>query len=126
MTKLTARQEQILELLLGDEHLGAREIAARLGVSRNAVYQQIAALKKKGAIPEGFTPTGEVRVQLGRTSEREHGGVENQQVGAEELMRRLTGRVAPGPDNAALDVIRELVAMNKQLVDVVERLSARS
>ena len=53
---LTDRQREIKELL--DQNLGAREIAEELGISRNAVYQQLQRLRNAGALPPGFTPTG--------------------------------------------------------------------
>lgn len=53
---MTPRQRQVLAML--SEGLTVREVAARLGVSRNAIYQHIDALKRQGALDPGFTPTG--------------------------------------------------------------------
>jgi predicted ArsR family transcriptional regulator len=53
---MTNRQQQVLALL--SEGLSARQIAEHLGVSRNAVYQHIDALKNLGALDPDYTPTG--------------------------------------------------------------------
>lgn len=55
-TTLTPRQREIKTLL--DRGMGAREIANELGVSRNAVYQQIQRLRKNGILDSNYTPTG--------------------------------------------------------------------
>lgn len=48
---LTERQQEVLALV--KEGVGAREIGLRLGITRNAVYQQINRLKKHGQLPDG-------------------------------------------------------------------------
>lgn len=53
---LTERQQQIKDLL--DAGVPAREVGEKLGITRNAVYQQIAAMRKKGALPLSYTPGG--------------------------------------------------------------------
>lgn len=57
MTNLTERQQQVKDLL--DQGIQAREIGERLGISRNAVYQTIARLKKYGVLESDFTASGE-------------------------------------------------------------------
>lgn len=96
MTTLTKRQQEIKDLLAADK--GAVEVATELGISRNAVYQQIAAMRKKGALDPNWTPSGETRVPAGATI---HGS-------------------AP---EASMDVIAMLVRQNGQLLDVVARLT---
>lgn len=66
--QLTARQREIKELL--DQGMGAREIAKKLGITRNAVYQQIQALRRLGAIAPDFTPTGQPLRELGAPKQR--------------------------------------------------------
>ncbi len=56
MAKLTPRQQQVKDAL--SEHKQAREIAEELGISRNAVYQQIQRLRRIGELDFDFTPTG--------------------------------------------------------------------
>lgn len=56
MAQLTDRQREIKKRL--DKGMGAREIAADLGISRNAVYQQIQRMRRYGELDPGFTPTG--------------------------------------------------------------------
>lgn len=53
---LTDRQREIKERL--DAGMGAREIAQQLGISRNAVYQQIQRMRRNGVLEAEFTPTG--------------------------------------------------------------------
>lgn len=57
MTQLTERQREIKKLLI--KGMGAREIAEELGITRNAVYQQIQRLRRNGELDPGFTPTGQ-------------------------------------------------------------------
>jgi len=64
MTELTDRQAEILALLNAGEK--ATKIADQLGITRNAVYQQIQAIKRKGALDHAFTPSGELRVPAGQ------------------------------------------------------------
>lgn len=54
---LTDRQREIKELL--DQGLGAREIGDELGISRNAVYQQIQRMRKHGNLSAQYTPSGQ-------------------------------------------------------------------
>lgn len=58
--EITARQQEVLDLL--DSGKKVREIGEDLGITRNAVYQQIQALKKKGLLKPEYTQTGEIRV----------------------------------------------------------------
>jgi transposase-like protein len=56
-TELTKRQQEVLERL----ELGypVKRIATDIGVSRNAVYQTIERLRRHGALPEAYTPSGQ-------------------------------------------------------------------
>jgi len=63
MSEPTDRQAEILALL--NEGMKARAIGEKLGISRNAVYQQIQALKRKGMLDAAYTPSGEVRTPAG-------------------------------------------------------------
>lgn len=38
--------------------MSAREIGKELDISRNAVYQQIQSLRRKGVLEQGYTPSG--------------------------------------------------------------------
>jgi DNA-binding CsgD family transcriptional regulator len=56
-SELTKRQREVLERLeLG---MSAKRIATDIGVSRNAVYQTIDRLRRQGAVPETYTPSGQ-------------------------------------------------------------------
>lgn len=57
MAQLTDRQREIKKRLI--KGMGAREIANELGISRNAVYQQIQRMRRYGELDPGFTPTGQ-------------------------------------------------------------------
>jgi hypothetical protein len=56
-TELTKRQQEVLERL----ELGypVKRIATDIGVSRNAVYQTIERLRRHGALPDAYTPSGQ-------------------------------------------------------------------
>jgi transposase-like protein len=54
---LTERQRQIKTRL--ENGMGAREVADELGISRNAVYQQIQRMRHHGDLPSGYTPSGQ-------------------------------------------------------------------
>ena len=55
--ELTKRQAEVLERLeLG---MSAKKIATDIGVSRNAVYQTIERLRRAGAVPDAYTPSGQ-------------------------------------------------------------------
>jgi len=56
-TRLTPRQKAIKERL--DKGMQAREIAADLEITRNAVYQQIQRGRRQGWLPADYTPTGQ-------------------------------------------------------------------
>lgn len=54
---MTDRQREIKNLL--DQGHGAREIGEVLGISRNAVYQQIQRMRKHGHLAASYTPSGQ-------------------------------------------------------------------
>jgi len=56
-SQLTKRQREVLERLeLG---MSAKRIATDIGVTRNAVYQTIERLRRQGAVPDTYTPSGQ-------------------------------------------------------------------
>jgi hypothetical protein len=60
---MTKRQREVLERLeLG---MTVKQIATDTGVTRAAVYQMIERLRRQGAVPEGFTPSGVQPRRLG-------------------------------------------------------------
>lgn len=54
---LTKRQREVLERL--EMGFPVKKIATDVGVSRNAVYQTIDRLRRQGALPETYTPSGQ-------------------------------------------------------------------
>jgi DNA-binding CsgD family transcriptional regulator len=54
---LTKRQTEVLERL--EQGYPVKKIARDIGVSRNAVYQTIDRLRRAGALPEAYTPSGQ-------------------------------------------------------------------
>lgn len=116
---LTPRQTEIADLL--GQEVPVREIADRLGITRNAVYAQIKVLKDKGALDPHWTQSGEVR--LNPSSRR-----------SQEILEYVTGGPRPDDGNGAtagaLEVIERLTeqntlltAQNGRLLDMVDRLS---
>lgn len=67
VVQLTERQREIKDRL--DQGMGAREIAEDLGVTRNAVYQQIQRLRGYGELEADFTPTGQPLRETGATKQ---------------------------------------------------------
>jgi DNA-binding CsgD family transcriptional regulator len=53
---LTKRQSEVLERL--EQGISVKRIARDMGVTRNAVYQTIERLRRQGALPEAYTPSG--------------------------------------------------------------------
>lgn len=53
---MTDRQREIKQLL--DRGKQAREIGVEMGISRNAVYQQIQRMRRNGVLPSSYTPSG--------------------------------------------------------------------
>ena len=66
--ELTKRQQEVLDRL--EQGRAVKEIAADIGVSRNAVYQQIERLRRQGALAETYTPSGQPprRLDLGNAT----------------------------------------------------------
>ncbi len=54
---LTERQDQIKTRL--ENGMRAQEVADELGISRNAVYQQIQRMRHHGDLPSNYTPSGQ-------------------------------------------------------------------
>jgi len=54
---LTKRQTEVLERL--EQGFPVKKIATDMGVTRNAVYQTIDRLRRAGALPETYTPSGQ-------------------------------------------------------------------
>lgn len=54
--QLTEAQEKIKSRL--DKGMTAPQIARDLGISRNAVYQQIQRMRRNGVLAPNYTPTG--------------------------------------------------------------------
>lgn len=50
MRELPQEQRKICEMLLQDPHVSIRSLAERLGVRKNTVDKQLAALKAKGVV----------------------------------------------------------------------------
>lgn len=73
--ELTQRQREIVERL--DRGMKAREIGEELGITRNAVYQQITRLRERGVIaderrfPEDESPRFEDRLRAFIASSRQ-------------------------------------------------------
>src|SRR5436190_15295832 len=63
---LTKRQTEVLERL--EQGLPVKKIARDMGVTRNAVYQTIDRLRRAGAVPETYTPSGQAAQAAGDES----------------------------------------------------------
>lgn len=55
--QLTDRQREIKVRL--DQGMTARDIGEELGISRNAVYQQIQRMRRNGDLTSAYTPSGQ-------------------------------------------------------------------
>lgn len=97
----------------------AAEIAKELGISRNAVYQQIQRMRRAGYLDEEFTPSGQpAREERKLVVPLGHQGRMN----AEEITQ-LLAHVANGDDhgNVPALVLRELqdISMRVQQLNAV-------
>lgn len=54
---LTKRQQEVFDRL--GHGVPVKKIASDIGISRNAVYQTIERLRRQGALPEAYTPSGQ-------------------------------------------------------------------
>jgi transposase-like protein len=61
---LTKRQTEVLERL--ERGYPVKKIARDIGVTRNAVYPTIDRLRRAGALPETYTPSGQATEAAGR------------------------------------------------------------
>src|SRR5437868_1597307 len=111
MAQLTDRQRTIKSRL--DEGKGARQIAEELGITRNAVYQQIQRLRRDGVVPPDYTPTGApVREQASP--------------GMETLARLLNNGSddEPAAQAGVLALVQELARTRDELDAIARRISA--
>lgn len=108
-TPLTDRQREIKDRLEGG--MGAREIAQELGITRNAVYQQIQRMRKNGSLEPDYTPTGQPVREL--------------RPGAELLSSLLNGASEDEQVTAAgaLALVEELRRTRDELDIIARRLS---
>jgi transposase len=109
--QLTNRQREIKTRL--DQGMQAREIATELGITRNAVYQQIQRLRKSGVLEPDFTPSGLPSRELPAP-------------GSDVLVRLLTNHdtTHDGTEIAgALALVAELRRTRDELSAITRRLS---
>jgi DNA-binding CsgD family transcriptional regulator len=86
---MTKRQREVLERL--EMGMTVKQIATDTGVSPAAVYQTIERLRRQGAVPDGFTPSG----------------VPARRIGADEAAS-TAGPAAIAPRDSRLSRLREL------------------
>jgi DNA-binding CsgD family transcriptional regulator len=60
---LTKRQTEVLERL--EQRMPVKKIAKDIGVTRAAVYQTIERLRRAGAVPDTYTPSGQPATDRG-------------------------------------------------------------
>lgn len=110
MSQLTERQREIKDRL--DEGMQARDIAAELGITRNAVYQQIQRMRNNGDLARNYTPTGQP--------------VREQRPGMEALAK-LVGDIDGDSDESrnagALALVQELRRTRDDLDAIAQRIS---
>lgn len=105
---LTKRQREVLERLeLG---MSVKRIAADTGVSAAAVYQTIDRLRRQGALPESFTPSG--------SPPRRSGG------GAAAPAALAPGPAAIAPRQSSLPRLRELAGEGADEAAYAEAIEA--
>jgi hypothetical protein len=104
---LTKRQTEVIERL--EWGMPVKKIAFDMGVSRAAVYQTIERLRKSGALPESYTPSG--------------------QQSSAGPARLDTGPAGPpvqhlAPRQSALDELRDLPAGDRESTAYAELIEA--
>lgn len=116
VSHLTPRQQEILERLEKDKT--PREIGEELGISRNAVYQQIQRMRRAGALPEDYTPSGappreERVVKLAMPN--------GSALGAGEVAT-LARTLAAGDPDGEIDATKVHTVALAELQDIAQRL----
>lgn len=106
--ELTESQRKVLELL--EQGLTAIQVAEELGITRNAVNQTIARLRKYGVLPSNWTPSGRNPQQF--------------QPGA-HLLNSLLESTSDSEGQAAsvLALVEEIRRTRDQLDSITQRLS---
>ncbi len=110
MAHLTERQREIKVRL--DQGRGAREIANELGITRNAVYQQIQRMRKYGVLEHDYTPTGQAPREI-----------DTEQPGA-ALLQRIIGSESDSAGAGTLALYNELRRTRDELDAITRRLSS--
>lgn len=111
MSQLTERQREIKERL--DTGMQARDIASDLGITRNAVYQQIQRMRNNGVLSHDYTPTGQP--------------VRENRPGMEALAKLLNASENSDENShaaGALALVQELKRTRDELDTIARRLSA--
>jgi DNA-binding CsgD family transcriptional regulator len=93
---LTKRQTEVLERL--EQGIAVKRIARDLGVTRNAVYQTIERLRRQGALPETYTPSGQPAVGGGELPPGAGAAVSRGLAPRESRLAELRGLAAAGTD----------------------------
>jgi transposase-like protein len=102
---LTKRQTEVLERV--EQGYPVNKIARDMGVTRNAVYQTIERLRRAGALPEAFTPSGQPPRRSGA-----------------ELRGGATGSPALAPRESRLAELRALGGGDREGASYAELIEA--
>jgi transposase len=106
---LTERQREIKDRL--DQGMTARDIGVDLGVSRNAVYQQIQRMRRRGNLDAFYTPSGQ--------PPREPGAIE-------DVHRRIESTRYEPDDNKDVEQAAGMAALILQIRRTRDELDAIS
>lgn len=110
VAQLTERQREIKTRL--DAGMQAREIAQDLGITRNAVYQQIQRMRNNGVLSHDYTPTGQP--------------TREQRPGMEALAKLIGDGVSDDETQVAgtLALVQELRRTRDDLDAIAQRISS--
>jgi len=115
---MTERQRQIKERL--DRGMSVREIAEDMGVTRNAVYQQIQRMRRAGDLPAYYTQTGQPAREgfPSRVTSQPNGGESAESLDFARFLQALQLK-----DQRANRLGAELQAISRRLEEIAAQLA---
>ena len=119
MPVLTDRQREILALL--QDNKSASEIGKELGISRNAVYQQITRMRDNGVLERGYTPAGGKPSRYMQPGARVLSGILTELEQSREADDPLLGATAA---HALALTMEQLRQVRDELDEITSRISA--
>ena len=120
MAHMTERQREIKTRL--DAGMGARDIAEELGITRNAVYQQIQRMRSHGDLPASYTPSGLPPREQWMTTMVRPGSLPDAELGNEFDAQGFV-QAFLAKEQRKKQLVSELQAISRRLEDIASELA---